>query len=106
MLVDSPYPFLQISWQLIIGVSIAITAFFLVTIGFAVKAMQKKPATGREGLIGEEGIVIAPLKPMGTIEVHGEIWKAISATNIKKGQPVIVEEVDRKQLRLKVKPLN
>jgi len=106
MLVDSPLPFLQISWKLILAATITITLFFLFAIGYAVKVFRKKPTTGKEGLIGEEGISLEDLKPDGQIEIHGEIWQATSAEKIKKGKRVIVENVDSKHLKLSVKPLN
>jgi len=106
MLVDSPLPFLQISWKVILGATITITLFFIFAIGFALRAYRKKPSTGKEGLVGEEGITIVALSPTGQIEIHGEIWKAVSDQKIKKGQQVIVEEVDSQHLRLKVKPIN
>jgi membrane-bound serine protease (ClpP class) len=105
MLVDSPLPFLQISWKVILGATITITLFFIFAIGFAIRAYRKKPSTGKEGLVGEEGVTIEALSPTGQIEVHGEIWKAVSDQKIKKGQQVIVEEVDAQHLRLKVKPV-
>ena len=60
---------------------------------------------GKEGLVGEEGIVLDELDKTGSVEIHGEIWQAISSMKIKKGQRVSVEEVDSKHLRLKVKPV-
>jgi membrane-bound serine protease (ClpP class) len=105
MLIDSSLPFFQISWKVILGAAITTTLFFLFAIGLALRTFRKKPTTGKEGLVGEEGIVIEDLKPMGVIEVHGEIWKAIAENRIKKGQTVQVEEVDSKHLRLKVKPI-
>jgi len=103
MLIDSPLPFLQISWKIILGATITITLFFIFAIGFVLKAHRKKPSTGKEGLIDEEGVTIETLNPTGQIEIHGEIWKAISDEKIKKGQRVIVQEVDSRHLRLKVK---
>jgi len=105
MLVDSPLPFLQISWKVILGATITITLFFVLAIGFAIRAYRRKPATGKEGLVGEEGITIDALNPTGQIEIHGEIWKATADIRIKKGQPVVVEAVDSKHLQLKVKPV-
>ncbi len=105
MLVDSPLPFLQISWKVILGATITITLFFVLAIGFAIRAYRRKPATGKEGLVGEEGITIDALNPTGQIEIHGEIWKATADSRIKKGQPVVVEAVDSKHLQLKVKPV-
>ena len=105
MLVDSPLPFLQISWKVILGATITISLFFILVFGFVLRAHRKKPSTGKEGLIGEEGLTIETLNPTGMIEIHGEIWKAISDQNIKKGQRVSVQEVDSKHLRLKVKEI-
>ncbi len=106
MLVDSPLPFLQISWEVILGATITITVFFAVAISFAIRTLRKKPTTGKEGLIGEEGLVVEDLKPAGQIQIHGEIWKAIAEEKIKKGQLVVVEEVSSRHLRLKVKLIN
>jgi membrane-bound serine protease (ClpP class) len=105
MLVDSPLPFLQISWKVILGATITITLFFKFAIGIAIRAYRKKPTTGKEGLVGEEGITIENINPTGQIEIHGEIWKAKSESRIKKGQAVTVVEVDSKHLQLKVKPI-
>jgi len=104
MLIDSPLPFLQISWKLILAATLTISLFFLFAIGMAVRAFKRKPATGREGLVGEVGTALEDLKPQGQIEVHGEIWQAISKQRIKKGKRVVVEEVDAKHLLLTVRP--
>ena len=106
MLIDSPLPFMQISWQLIAGATIAISLFFILAVGFVVRTFKRKPTTGREGLVGEEGIAIESFKEEGSVEVHGEIWKAMTETQIKKGQKIIIESVDEKHLTIKVKPLN
>jgi membrane-bound serine protease (ClpP class) len=105
MLIDSPLPFMQISWQVIAGATIAISLFFILAVGFVVRTFKRKPTTGREGLVGEEGIAIENFKREGSVEVHGEIWKAITETQIKKGQKIIIESVDEKHLTINVKPL-
>ena len=105
MLIDSPLPFLQISWKVIVGATITFTLFFLLAVGFAIRAHRRRPATGKEGLVGEEGQVIEDLKPEGLVEVHGEIWHAIATKRLKKDQRVLVESVDQKHLRLQVKPI-
>jgi len=105
MLIECSLPFLQISWKVIVGATVTTTLFFLFAIGLALRTFRKKPTTGKEGLVGEEGVVIEDLKPEGVIEVHGEIWKAVSDKRMKKGQQARVEEVDSKHLRLKVKPI-
>jgi len=105
MLVDSPLPFLQISWKVIAAATISFTLFFLLAIGLAIRAHRRQPATGKEGLVGEVGIVIDDLNPTGTVEVHGEIWKAVADERIRKKKRIIVEEVDAKYLQLKVKQI-
>ena len=103
MLIDSPLPFLQISWKVILGATITFSAFFLFAVGMAVRTHRKKPTTGKEGLIGEPGVAIDELNPEGMVEVHGEIWKAVAEKRIKPGQTVIVTAVDESHLRLSVK---
>jgi membrane-bound serine protease (ClpP class) len=106
MLVDSPLPFLQISWKVIATATICFTLFFLLAIGLAIRAHRRQPATGKEGLVGEEGIVVEDLNPTGMVEVHGEIWKAEATELIRKNKRIIVEAVDTKHLQLKVKQIN
>ncbi len=103
MLIDSPLPFLQISWQIILGAAITMAAFFIFAVGMAYRAQKRKPTTGREGLVGEHGKVIEILNPEGSIEVHGEIWNAIADEKINKGQKVEIVEVDPNHLIVKVK---
>ena len=103
MLIDSPLPFLQISWQLILGAAITTAAFFVFAVGMAIRAQKKQITTGREGLIGEKGKAIENINPEGLIEVHGEIWNAFADEKIKKDQKVEIIEVDSKHLIVKVK---
>ena len=77
---DSSLEFIRISWSLILT-SVAVTSlFFIFVIGMGLKAQRAKPTTGMEGLVGEIGEAIVPLAPLGTIRVHGEIWKAESVS--------------------------
>jgi membrane-bound serine protease (ClpP class) len=105
MLIDSPLPFLQISWQLILGAAVTTAAFFVFAVGMAIRAQKKQVTTGKEGLIGEQGNAIENINPEGSIEIHGEIWKAYSNEKIKKGQKVEIIKVDSKHLIVKVKAI-
>ncbi len=104
MLFDSNLPFMRLSWQVIFGVVLITSLFFIFAISMVVRTHRKKPTTGIEGMVGEKGEVFKTLNPDGTVKVHGEFWKAYSDQTIKKGQIVEVLEVDRKTLKLKVKP--
>ena len=96
ILIDSDAPYLQIARSLIIGLSLAVSAFLILVIRAVYKVHRKKPVTGSIGMIGSEGEVIEKLDPSGLIKTHGEIWKAISADKkmIKKGSPVEVVKVE------------
>ncbi|HSQ75470.1 MAG TPA: NfeD family protein, partial [Bacteroidota bacterium] len=101
--VESPLEVLRVSWFVIIP-SVAVTVlFFLFAIGMGVRAQRRKPTTGQEGLIGEEGVSLENLTPDGQVRVHGELWSATTTTPpVRKGEPVIVTGVHN--LHLTVRP--
>jgi membrane-bound serine protease (ClpP class) len=103
LLVDSPIPEMRVHLLTAMAVSIPlglITAFLMT---MAVKARRNKVVTGVEGLVGETGIAQTPLSPCGKIFVHGEIWDAVSSSDVPMGQSVVVRRVDG--LSLLVEPL-
>jgi membrane-bound serine protease (ClpP class) len=104
MLLDRSIPFLRISWELIVTAAIMTTLFFVFALTMVIRAQRRQPATGKEGLVNEEGIAIENLALTGRVEVHGEIWQAVSSERVKKGSRVVVVGVDPKYLRLTVKP--
>ena len=58
MLIKTDVEFLQISWSVILPGVIALTAAFsLFMVGMGVRAMRRRPATGREEMVGLVGIV-------------------------------------------------
>ena len=67
------------------------------------RKVRGQPITaGSETLVGEIGVVVTPLKPLGQVRVRGSIWAARSETDIDEGQ--VVRVVDRKELTLIVEP--
>lgn len=102
MLLNTNVPFLQISKSIIIAAVGTTAAFFLFALGAVIKAMKRKPATGKEGLIGEIGTAESDINSTeGKVFIHGEYWNAESSEMIKEGEKVEVLEVER--LKLKVK---
>jgi membrane-bound serine protease (ClpP class) len=68
------------------------------------KSREWKITTGKEELLGEEGIVtIALAGGEGMIRVHGELWRASARENVQVGAKVRVLRVDG--LKLDVEPL-
>jgi membrane-bound serine protease (ClpP class) len=102
MLFETPGPFLRLSLSIILPAVIVTALFFTLTISLALKAYRRKPVTGKEELIGMEGIANTDIAPEGgMVSLHGEIWSAFSGEPIAKGSRVVVEEV--RDLKLKVR---
>jgi membrane-bound serine protease (ClpP class) len=100
---SSVLEFVEISWSVILASVIISTFFFVVIIGLGVKAQRRKPTTGVEGLTGESGEVIEPLKPEGVVRVQGELWNAESLSGtIDKGSRIRVVKING--LKLFVEP--
>jgi membrane-bound serine protease (ClpP class) len=94
LLVDSPIPEMRVHLLTALAVSIPlglITAFLM---GIALKARRNKMVSGAQGLIGETGVAQTTLAPQGKIFVHGEIWDAISSSDVSAGQAVVVRRID------------
>jgi len=69
------------------------------------RSRKWKTATGREELIGSNGVVTAALQAgaEGMVRVHGELWRAESSQPVKEGMAVKVLRVDG--LKLYVEPV-
>jgi membrane-bound serine protease (ClpP class) len=101
MLVDSPIPELRPSLKFIIPVALGLSLIFLFLIILAIRVHMRKALTGKEGLVGEIGVVRTDLNPEGKVFVHGELWDAEAQQDIPKGTKVKVSEV-LENLRIKV----
>jgi len=74
--------------------TVAFLAFFMIFIvGAIIKSQRKKVTTGEKGIIGETGIAQEDISGEGLVFVHGELWRARSSEEIKKGARVTVKEV-------------
>jgi membrane-bound serine protease (ClpP class) len=93
---------ITISMELIILVVALTVAFFLFAIAFGIRAHRKKIATGTEGMVGEKGVALSNLNPIGKVRVHGEIWAAqCEVGELKKGSPVEVVRIEDLKLFVK-----
>jgi membrane-bound serine protease (ClpP class) len=92
----SPSPFgdIQVLELVLIVVFGALLALYARWVG---KTLRKKPFTGREAMIGKEGLVSTDLSPEGEVIVDGIIWKARildpSLGTLQKGSTIIVRKV-------------
>jgi membrane-bound serine protease (ClpP class) len=91
-----------------IKVALAATVPFAVLIVFLMRLVLRsrkwKSTTGKEELIGAEGVVIKVLQTgaEGMIRVHGELWRAESTLSVQEGKTVRVLRVEG--LKLYVEP--
>jgi membrane-bound serine protease (ClpP class) len=103
LLVDSPIPEMRVHILTALAVSVPlglITAFLM---SIALKARRNKRVSGADGLVGESGVAQTSLSPRGKIFVHGELWDAVSSSDVFAGQSVVVRRVNG--LLLEVEPL-
>jgi membrane-bound serine protease (ClpP class) len=94
MLIDLPSSALSISYTTIIIVAALTGLFFFGVLSYAIKAQISKVKTGREGLVGEEGVARTDVFDGGKVFIHGEIWNGKSEEPIHEGEKVIVTAVE------------
>jgi membrane-bound serine protease (ClpP class) len=101
LLFESPEPYMRVSWSVILLTVFSVTAFALFAVTKAVKAHRKRPSTGKEGLVGEEGSADSDFSPEGKVFVRGEYWDAWSDQTVVRGDKIVVTDVEG--MRLKVR---
>ena len=95
MLVEGPIPELRVPLTFVVPVALAVTGVCAFVVRLALRSQRARPASGREGLVGEIGTVSHELAPEGRVFVHGESWGAVSsAGNIPGGARVRVVGVE------------
>jgi membrane-bound serine protease (ClpP class) len=91
-----------------IGVALAGTLPFavlaVVLMRLVLRSRRWKTVTGKEELIGSQGVAIAPIPAgqEGMIRVHGELWRAESSRPVQEGETVRILRVEG--LKLYVEP--
>ncbi|HET9110007.1 MAG TPA: NfeD family protein [Ktedonobacterales bacterium] len=92
---------LTISPVLIGASTLGVMAFFLLLIRASLRTRRLPARTGREALLGKEGVVTSALTPKGVVRVDGEDWSAIAeAEPINTGELVEIIGVEGVTLRV------
>ena len=96
--------FQKVSVPLVIGVSLATAAFFMVVLAFAIRAQRRPVEVGAEALIGKVGEARGTFGQQGMVQVGGELWSA----EMEEGEPEVnagdrVEVTGVTGLRLRVR---
>jgi membrane-bound serine protease (ClpP class) len=80
---------------LIVALALALIAFAALAIFEVIVARDRPVTTGASGLENEIGVVREELEPVGTVFVHGERWRAVTAdgATLPVGTPVRILDV-------------
>jgi membrane-bound serine protease (ClpP class) len=95
-------PFAQVSLTLVVVVGLTTGIFFAFVIAKVFGALQRRPTTGMEGLVGQLAVARSDLNPAGTVFLKGELWQAVtSEETVPRGDQVEVTAVDGFTLRVR-----
>lgn len=103
-LFNSSVPNAAVSKWLIVGMALALAAFFTLVVRAVVISRKRLPSPAKLGdLVGAEAVVVQDLDPTGIVRAHREQWSAHAAGTIPKGAHVRITAV--RGLTLEVEPL-
>ena len=96
MLTRDAVPGVQVGFGFIVPTALAFSAITLFLGRLALNAHRQRSVTGVEGMLGAGGRVRDEVGPdgSGSVDIHGEIWRARSSTRVASGQPVRVVAVN------------
>jgi membrane-bound serine protease (ClpP class) len=92
---------LKVSLKLMAPTVVLVGGFFVIVSSLAFRAYRTQPKSGKDGLVGEIGLVKEDIDPEGLIFVHGEYWRAIAEERIEADEKVEVEGAEGLILRVK-----
>ena len=103
-LIRSPLTPGGVSLGVALGVTLPVSLLTVFLMRLVIKSRKWKTATGREEMLGAEGVVTAalPAQGEGMIRVHGELWRASASAPLPEGALVRVTRVEG--LKLFVEP--
>jgi len=103
-LIRSPLTPGGVSMGVALGVTLPVALLTVFLMRLVLKSRGWKTTTGKEEMLGAEGVVTAalPAQGEGMIRVHGELWRAAASSPVPEGALVRVTRVDG--LKLFVEP--
>jgi len=103
-LIRSPLTPAGVSIGVALGVTLPVAILTVFLMRLVLKSRGWKTATGREEMLGAEGVVTTalPARGEGMIRVHGELWRAAADAPVPEGALVRVTRVEG--LKLFVEP--
>lgn len=103
LLIDTSRTNISVNRQIVYGAALAFSAIILGVGYFLARERGKVARTGMEALVGEVGVVRHPIAPgrVGTVFVHGELWRATSDEALATGVAAIVVSVHGLEVRVR-----
>lgn len=104
-LIQSPITGGGVSLSVALAATLPCAVITIVLMRLVLRSRKWKLATGKEELLGAEGVAESGLGAgsEGMIRVHGELWRAVSAQPVSPGKHVKVVRIEG--LRLSVEPV-
>jgi membrane-bound serine protease (ClpP class) len=91
---------LRLSPWLIGGVTLASIGFFGVALSAAMRAQRLRAKVTAETIVGQRGMVTTSIDPVGTVQVHSELWTAVADESIGAGEEVEVTALEGLRIRV------
>lgn len=103
LLFETPDSNISVNRGIIGGAAATVAGFTLIVGWLVVRSQGRRPATGREGMIGELGEVRGPGVRPGSVKVfvHGEYWDAEADEPLEPGERVSVVSIEGMRLRVR-----
>ncbi|MGD9952572.1 MAG: nodulation protein NfeD [Burkholderiales bacterium] len=93
MLLDTDVPQFEIPYALIAGVTVGTAAFFFLVVGMLVRTRRRPVVSGREYLVGAEGVALEDIEGEGWARVQGERWRVRVNAPVRAGEHLRVTAV-------------
>jgi membrane-bound serine protease (ClpP class) len=102
LLIDTPAPYLRISWWVIVPAVVITALFFLFAVGLGLQAQRRRATTGDQGMMGQRGVTVTAVNAAGgRVFVGGEYWRATAEREIPAGTTVEVARATGLELRVR-----
>jgi len=103
ILIDTDVPGYEVSRSLIGSIAVVGSLGLMAIVWIAVRARQRPIVSGREELVGAEGVAQEGFTGSGHVYIHSERWNAVAEAPVQANQAVVVTGIDG--LTLKVRPV-
>ncbi|MGB3717744.1 MAG: NfeD family protein [Candidatus Promineifilaceae bacterium] len=86
--------FLFLPWPFALATYMPIAVFSLAVAYKAIQAQHQSPVIGQEAMIGDRAVVVSNCVGETGVRYRGEIWRANSSHELRRGQQVVIEDVN------------